>query len=109
MKGWFLKDCIFLRGDIFLKKLPEHTVLSQILMLFSISFFSFSLNGPHWADSVIELPRRDVCLSVYLSVCAIRCSFFFEASHWPWGHMISSRPLIGPPSLPPPRPAPAKV
>ena len=32
----------------------------------------FSLNWPHCADSVKELP----CPSVCLSVCAIRCSFF---------------------------------
>ena len=32
----------------------------------------FSLNWPHWANSVIELPCPDVCLCVY----AIGCSFF---------------------------------
>ena len=30
-----------------------------------------------------------VCLTGCLFVCAIGCNFFFEASHWPWGHMIS--------------------
>ena len=43
---------------------------------------------------------RDVSLSVYLSICL--SSFhviFFEASHWPSGHMINSRHLIGQPSF----------
>ena len=34
-----------------------------------------------------------VCLSVYPLV------IFFEASHWPSGHMINTRPLIGHPSF----------
>ena len=38
-----------------------------------------------------------VAMSVEMWLCAIGCSFFFEASQWPSGHMISSRPLIGPP------------
>ena len=44
-----------------------------------------------------------VGMSVYLSGClsAPSGAVFSEASHWPWDHMISSRPLIGPPSLPP--------
>ena len=42
-----------------------------------------------------------VAMSVYLSVCLFvpfSC-YFFEASHWPSDPMISSRPLIGQPSL----------
>ena len=42
-------------------------------------------------------------MSVYLS-CLLRSPFhviFFEASHWPSGHMIRSRPLINRPSAPP--------
>ena len=31
--------------------------------------------------------------------------FFIEASHWPSDRMISCRPLIGPPSTPPPGPS----
>ena len=41
-------------------------------------YAGFSLNRPYWADSLIELPCTDVCLSIR----AIGCSFF--------------RPLIGP-------------
>ena len=54
----------------------------------------FLLNGPHLADLVIELPCPWVCLSAQSG------TVFFKASHWPWDHMTSSRPLIGPP--PPP-------
>ena len=38
------------------------------------------------------------CLSVCVFVCPFSC-VFFEASHWPSGHMTRSRPLIGQPSL----------
>ena len=52
--------------------------------------FFFSLNRPHWADSVIESPCPSVCGSVCLFVCTIGCIFFrpligpdqFQASHW---------------------------
>ena len=57
-------------------------------------FSLFSKNLP-LADSFIE----SRCLSIYLSVY-IYVPFhviFFEASHWPSGHMIRSRPLIGRP------------
>ena len=40
-----------------------------------------------------------VTMCIYLSVClsvTFLCNFF-EASHWPSGHLIRSRPLIGPP------------
>ena len=30
---------------------------------------AFSLNRPHWADSVIESPYPSGCLSICLSVC----------------------------------------
>ena len=52
-----------------------------------------------------------VAMSVCLSVCQYVCGYvpsravFFEASHWSSGHMISSRPVIGPPS-PTPSPFP---
>ena len=36
-------------------------------------------------------------MSVFLCICPFSCNFF-EASHWPSGHMIRSRPLIGRPS-----------
>ena len=37
---------------------------------------------------------------IYLSVCLSPShAIIFEASHWPSGHMIRSRPLIGRPPL----------
>ena len=64
-----------------------------------IYIFIFSPTRPLWAELVIESPCPCVCL------CAPSGAVFFEASHWPWDHMISSRPLIGrpPPSAPPPK------
>ena len=48
-----------------------------------------------WADAFIESQCVSVCLSVCLSVeCPLLC-IFFEAPHWPSGHMINWRPLIG--------------
>ena len=42
-----------------------------------------------------------VAMSVFLCICPFSCNFF-EASHWPSGHMIRSWPLIGrPPPAPP--------
>ena len=43
-----------------------------------------------------------VCVSVCLSVCvcAPSSAVFFEASHWPSGHMTRSWPLIGQPRPP---------
>ena len=58
----------------------------------------FSLNRPH-CTGLIQSKSRHVRLSVWMSVCAIGWSFF-KASYWPWDHMLSSRPLIGPPFLP---------
>ena len=51
-------------------------------------------------------PLGRVGLVVAMSVCChgvvpFPCDFFFKASHWPWYHKISSRPLIG--QLPPPQ------
>ena len=58
----------------------------------------FSPTQPHWAELVIESPCPCVCGSVCLS--APSSAVFFEASHWPSGHMTRSRPLIGqPPNL----------
>ena len=58
----------------------------------------FSLNHPHWANSVIEPPFSSVCVSVCLS----RQMQFFQglslALEITW---LVPRPLIGPPSLPP--------
>ena len=34
-----------------------------------------------------------------VELCAPSGAEFFEASHWPSGHMISFRPPIGPPRL----------
>ena len=56
-------------------------------------FRAFSPTRPHWAELVIESP----CPSVDMCVCVSAPSgaVFFEASHWPSGHMTRSRPLIG--------------
>ena len=56
----------------------------------------FSLIRPHWADGADSVI---VAMSVF--PCAPSGAFFFIASHWTSVHMISSRPLIGPPSRPP--------
>ena len=41
-----------------------------------------------------------VAMSMCLSWCLqYRVQFFFRGGHWPWGHMISSSPLIDSPSL----------
>ena len=42
----------------------------------------------HWADSVIE----SHCLSVSMCVCVSPpCEIYFQASHWPTGHMTTSQ------------------
>ena len=52
------------------------------------------LSGPSLSSS------RDVRVFIYLFYLIIFCplfmQFFFEASYWPSGNMISLRPLIGP-------------
>ena len=57
--------------------------------------------GPFFNDQECLLKSLQscplVCLSVFLF--APFGAFFLEAFHWPLDHMISSRPLIGPPSL----------
>ena len=53
----------------------------------------FSLNQPHWADSVIESQCLDVCLRH-------RMHFFFRPLIGPDITWSVPRPLIGPPSLP---------
>ena len=55
--------------------------------LFRESSSQFSLNRPHWADSVIESPCP--------SVCAIGCSFWSLRSH----HQFPGLSLVLPPSL----------
>ena len=44
-------------------------------------YAGFSLNWPHWANSVIESQCPSVCVSVCLS--APSDAVFFKASHWP--------------------------
>ena len=74
--------------------------ISSVQQQFGTRFgLQFSPTRPLWAELVIESPCPCVCLSVCVS--APSCAVFSEASHWPWDHMISSRPIIGPPSLPP--------
>ena len=47
-------------------------------------------SGPSWSSS------HKVCVSVYLFIYVFPSNaIFIEASHWPSGHMIRSRPLIG--------------
>ena len=58
-----------------------------------VNFYFFSLTE----SALLGWLRHRVAMSVCVWFCAIGCSFFFRASHWPWGHMISSKPLIGPP------------
>ena len=48
----------------------------RLLWSESTSVFFLSLNQPHWADTVIELRCPSVCVSVFLCVCLIGCSFF---------------------------------
>ena len=67
-------------------------------------------SGPSWSTS------HKVCLFIYLSPSH---AIFFEASHWPSGHLIRSWPFIGPqvtwsdPGLslvdPPPGPPPSPM
>ena len=47
-----------------------------------------------------------VCLFDCVSVCAIKC-IFFRGLSLVFGHMISSRPVIGPPPHPPSPPNPS--
>ena len=69
-------------------------------LFFLVIFLFFSLNMPHWADSVIELPFP----SIRVSVVVRHRVQFFRPFHWPSGHIISSRPLIRPPTPPLPLP-----
>ena len=59
----------------------------------TIVFFLTELAPPGWFSQRVDMSIcRCVCVCHYMH---------FLAFHWPWDHMISSRPLIGPPSLPP--------
>ena len=56
---------------------------------------TFSLN---WSFGRLGLAVvMSVCVSLTLSPSH---AMFFDASHWPSDHMITSRPLIGQPSFP---------
>ena len=79
---------------------------SDILGIFSGLFWDFLWTSSRlWSLSLIftdSPPLCQVSLVVTMSVrpgrclsVPSKCSFFFEASHWPSDHMISSRPLIG--------------
>ena len=77
---FFLSVCVF--GGIFSKNRPLGQFFHRVAMSVYISF----------------------CLSVCLSVCLL-FMWLFLAFHWPSGHMIRSRPLIGWPNpLAPPSP-----
>ena len=74
--------------------LPLFLLILLPLLCFIIPIlfvYFFSKNRP-LADSFIE----SRCPSVCLFVCLMSPShaIFSEASHWPSGHMIRSRPLI---------------
>ena len=74
--GW----CTLHRADLpdFYRKNTSAAILEDL----GSSCFSlmttcyFSLNRPHWANSVIESSCPSVCVFVCLCVCAIGCSFF---------------------------------
>ena len=51
--------------------------------------------GPGPLGRVGLVVAMSVCVSVCLWNVPFQCDFF-RASHWPSGHMIRSRPLIGP-------------
>ena len=63
---------------IFFEKAHDHKVY-----VYDLSFY-------------VKKSSCDVCVSVCLYVClmSIILVFYFEASHWPSGHMTSSRPRI---------------
>ena len=63
---------------------------NNFFFFFSLIFLIFKASAL-WANAFLE--------SRCLSVCPLSHEAFFEASHWPKGHMISSRPLIGQPSF----------
>ena len=60
------------------------------------SLDNFHQLGP--LGQVGQVVAMSVCLSVCLCVCGFAplCAVFFQVSHWPSGHMISSRSVIGP-------------
>ena len=66
--------------------------------------FEFSLTPPSGPG---QSSSRDV--RPYVVCMSPPREIYFEASHWPWDHMISSRPLIGQPHALPPYPAPFLV
>ena len=63
------------------------------LLYYFISHFLFFTELAQWAPMSV---RVGVCVGTCLSPSHV---IFFEASHWPSDHMISSRPLIGQPSF----------
>ena len=51
---------------------------------------------PFFKESALGRFFHRVAMSVCLSVCVSpSLAIFFKASHWPSGHMIRSRPIIG--------------
>ena len=69
-------------------------VIEAGIQITSIYREQHNVRGMSWAELVSKSPCPCVCLCVCLS--APSGAVFFEASHWLSGHMISSRPLIGP-------------
>ena len=69
-----------------------HTLRNSVSPICGIS--------PNWPTGWIRSSRCDVRLYVCIILSLPRV-IFFETSHWPSDHMISSRPIIGQPSSPP--------
>ena len=59
----------------------EKKILAINPLLIRYFCFLFSLNWLHWADSVIELPCPDVCLSVCVFVNLDPPNYFFKTSY----------------------------
>ena len=83
------RNLVFGEADRMCKVTEKSTITFQKAR----TLMYFQRIGP-LADSFIEWQ----CLCVDMSPPHV---IYFEASHWPSDHMISSRPLIGQPSSPP--------
>ena len=75
-----LIEDFFKQYDLILKFQPV-IFLHHIVENHFLNGFKFSLNRPHWADSVVESPCPSVCVLVRGS--APSSAVFFEASNMP--------------------------
>ena len=86
---------------LLVEEIARNSETTEIIPTCSIFIFQrwFSKNRP-FADSFIESRCQFIYKSIYISMYLSPSHvIFFEASHWPSGHMIRSRPLIGRPPL----------